>query len=347
VVIDSGRFWLGRFGENPGGPTADEVVLTVKAIVPVPWIELHCHGGVEVVRWILETLAARHVHICSWQEFERGTSDDLLQAEAAIALAQATTVRTASILLDQYHGAFSRAVALVVAALNLGEVREAARLLEELLLYVPLGRHLTTPWRVAVMGPPNVGKSSLVNALTGYQRSIVTPTPGTTRDVVTTLIAIDSWPVELIDTAGLREGADALEQQGIDRARAAAQVADLCLWLLDASGPPIKPSPALPRVHLVVNKIDLPGAWDLNEAADAAHVSARTGEGIAELCQLLSHWLVPDPPCPGAAVPFSFALAACIEKAYKCCCRDRAEQALEILRGICQRKPALAEGSVP
>ena len=101
--------------------------------------------------------------------------------------------------------------------------------------YAPLGRRLTAPWRVVVAGPPNVGKSSLVNALAGYQRSIVAPTPGTTRDVVTTRLAIDGWPVELADTAGVREATDALETQGVRLAREATAAADLCLWVLDAS----------------------------------------------------------------------------------------------------------------
>src|SRR5207302_2223379 len=115
-------------------------------------------------------------------------------------------------------------------ALDRGNVDEATQLLGSLVRFAALGRHLTQPWRVAVMGAPNVGKSSLVNALAGYQRSIVAPTPGTTRDVVTTLIAVDGWPIELADTAGLHTQAGDLEGQGIARARAAAGEADLCLW---------------------------------------------------------------------------------------------------------------------
>ncbi len=160
---------------------------------------------------------------------------------------------------------------------------------------------------MAVAGPPNVGKSSLVNALAGYQRCIVTPTPGATRDVVTTRLAIDGWPVELADTAGVRDATDALETQGMRMARETTAAADLCLWILDASAAPVWPE-FQGAVQLVVNKIDRPAAWDPNEATGAVRVSALTGAGLAELCAALSRRLVPDPPPAGAAVPFTPAL---------------------------------------
>src|SRR5207237_636472 len=104
-------------------------------------------------------------------------------------LSKAPTVRTASIQLDQYRGAFARAVEAALAD---------PALIPELARFAPVGRHLVAPWAVAVVGPPNVGKSSLVNALAGYQRAVVSDVPGTTRDVVRTLVALDGWPVELI-----------------------------------------------------------------------------------------------------------------------------------------------------
>src|SRR5205085_10015517 len=124
-----------------------------------------------------------------WQELEkpRDVRPWAFDDRALEPLTRATTVRTASILLDQYHGAFTRAVEAALA--EPAHVAEFAR-------YAPLGRHLVAPWTVAVVGPPNVGKSSLVNALAGYQRAVVSDMPGTTRDVVRTLVALDGWPVE-------------------------------------------------------------------------------------------------------------------------------------------------------
>jgi tRNA modification GTPase len=311
--LEAGRFWFGRLG--PDNNTADEVVLAIKRTGVAPWLELHCHGGREVVRWLLEILAAHGIQICSWQELDRQTADDQLQAAAAAALAEAPTTRTAAILLDQYHGAWRRAVEAVEAALERHDLNAAARFLEEMARYTPVGQHLVRPWRVAVLGAPNVGKSSLVNALAGFHRSVVAPTPGTTRDVVTTLIAIDGWPIELADTAGWRETADDLEGQGIERARGAAREADLCLWVLDAADVPVWPDAAMGAVRCVINKVDVPAAWDLDRAAGAIHVSARTGAGLEELVRDLSQWLVADPPPPGAAVPFTQDLCDVVEAA--------------------------------
>ncbi len=120
----------------------------------------------------------------------------------------------------------------------------------------------------------------------------MTPTPGTTRDVVTTRLAIDGWPVELADTAGVRDATDVLETQGVRMARETTAAADLCLWVLDASAAPVWPE-FQGTVQLVVNKIDRPAAWDPNEAAGAVRVSALTGAGLAELC----------PPCPAGWSP--------------------------------------------
>src|SRR5205807_1696654 len=152
-------------------------------------------------------------------------------------------------------------------------------------------------------------QSSLLNALAGYQRTIVAPPPGTTRDVGTPLLAIDGWPVELADTAGLRASDESLEGFGVAKARQSAAAADLCLWVLDASTAPVWPDVDSRNVHLVVNKMDLEPAWDLKQAAVGSNVSAQTRQGLGELCQVISMRLVPDPPPPGVAVPFTPSLS--------------------------------------
>jgi tRNA modification GTPase len=313
-----GRVWYGWLG----GAVADEVVLSVRAVRPLPWLEIHCHGGPQVVRLLLGLLAERGARACPWQDFARLTADDPLQALAATALASAPTLRTAAILLDQYHGAFRRA---------LGE--EAAGV-ARLARFAALGRHLVDPWKVVLAGAPNVGKSSLLNALAGYRRSIVAPTPGTTRDVVTTTVALDGWPVELADTAGLRQDTGALEGQGIERARGAAASADLCLWVLDASAEPVWPDLPPGRVLPVVNKVDLAPAWDLARATGAAQVSARTGAGLPELCGAIVRRLVPDTPGPGEAVPFTPALCDAVEEAHAHLAAGRTDDARRVLSGL-------------
>jgi tRNA modification GTPase len=327
AAVKPGQFWLGRLGEE----MKDEVVLALRRVEPVPWVELHCHGGRELIDLLLDVFRARGARVCSWEDWERRTAKSPLQAEAAIALARALTLRTASILLDQYQGALEQALAEVRIALERGAGAEAEKLLASLTGHAALGLHLTTPWRVVVAGAPNVGKSSLVNALAGFQRSVVAETPGTTRDVVTTLLAIDGWPVELADTAGLREDAEALEEQGIGLARAAAGTADLCLWVVDGATAPVWPRALPTPVLRVVNKIDLPPAWDLGTAEGASRVSARTGEGLGELCEALSRQLVPDPPLPGRAVPFTPEWCDRLEVARQHCAAGRLREALACL----------------
>jgi tRNA modification GTPase len=328
-----GRYWLGRLGDT----LSDEVVLAVTRVAPMPWLEVHCHGGRQVIGLVVETLEAGGLRSCTWQELERATADDPLQALAAVTLAEARTARTAAILLDQHQGALGRALDAISAALDRDDRALAGRLLEELARWAALGRHLTAPWRVTVAGPPNVGKSSLVNALAGYQRSVVDPTPGTTRDVVTTLLAIDGWPVELSDTAGLRDAAGDLESQGIRQARTALASADLCLWVLDASAPPVWPPSPAETVRLVVNKVDLPAAWDLDQAAGAVQVSARTGAGLTGLCRSLGCWLVPDAPTPGAAAPFNASLCDLIVEGRDHLAAGRLTQACQALEAA--RRP--------
>lgn len=225
----------------------------------------------------------------------------------------APTLRTASILLDQYHRAFDHAVAAILADLDAGRV---APQLAELARLAPVGRHLVEPWTVVIAGPPNVGKSSLVNTLAGYQRSVVSEVAGTTRDVVTVPVAFDGWPVLLADTAGLRAAAG-LEAEGIDRAERFIRSADLVVWVLDATaGEPEPPADAGHALLLVINKVDQPARWNFDRFPDALRLSAVTGEGVPGLGAAIARRLVPHAPEPGAAVPYTPELADGVEAAH-------------------------------
>jgi tRNA modification GTPase len=297
---ESGRFWLGRVG----GDVADEAVLAVRRIQPAVCVEVHVHGGREVTRWLTELFVRKGLQERPWPDYVGQVEPDgPLASMLATHLANAPTVRTAAILLDQASGVLRRELRQLFAHLETGDHEQYEARLREWRRWERLGEHLTKPWRVVLAGAPNVGKSSLLNALAGYQRSIVAPTPGTTRDVVTATLAIDGWPVEVCDTAGLRQAGEALEGEGIELARATAAEADLCLWLLDASCEPVWPPEGASNVRLVVNKVDLPAAWDLDRAGAAVHVSASTGQGLDEVCAAVSCWLVPEAPAPGTAVP--------------------------------------------
>jgi tRNA modification GTPase len=317
------RFW---FGTLAGG---DEVILAVKQVEPETQIEVHCHGGRRVVRWVVEQFTANG---CT-----EGEPGDVRQRVLSL-LARAPTLRTASILLDQHHGAFDRAGREVLTHLESDQPEKAAEPLAELARFASVGRHLVEPWKVVVAGPPNVGKSSLVNALAGYQRSVVSEVAGTTRDVVTVPVAFDGWPVELADTAGLRDAAG-LEAAGIDRAKRFLAEADLVIWLLDGSDPkPVWPTEDdFPRQKLmsVVTKSDLPLAWDLNDFGDGwglQCVSAVTGEGVPGFTVAIARRLVPEAPTGGAAVPFTPHLADLVEAAHAALADGRLADAARLLR---------------
>lgn len=275
-----------RFGRL-GGDSADEVVL---ASTGVDSFEVHCHGGRQVVAWLLETLRADGIVEVEWISFQTRHP-----AEALLPFAR--TLRTAAILLDQVNGAFDRArVEIERGGPDADRVRAVLR------RNIGVGRHLVEPWKIAIAGAPNAGKSSLLNALAGYDRSIVSPVAGTTRDAVSATVAFQGWPIELTDTAGLRESGDALEREGVDRAEAAMAASDLVLWVIDATADRTTASP-LGRSLVVFNKVDLTHVSE-TERPEAIRVSARTGTGVPELVARIARALVPEPPEAGDPVPY-------------------------------------------
>ena len=181
--------------------------------------------------------------------------------------------------------------------------------LNALLAWADFGLHLTRPWSVVLTGRPNVGKSSLINRLLGYERAIVFDQPGTTRDVVTGETAFDGWPVLLADTAGLRDATEELEAAGIALSRARLATADLKIVLIDLGEPPTDDDQRLlaewPDGIVVAHKCDRPDRWLSHQPAGAMRVSSRTGEGIDELQRRLVERLVPRVPPPGTAIPIS------------------------------------------
>src|SRR5207253_6788642 len=139
---------------------------------------------------------------------------------------------------------------------------------------------------VAIAGPPNVGKSTLMNHLARREVAIVSPHAGTTRDVIEVQLDLDGYPVTVVDTAGIRETDDPVEKEGVRRARARAAEADLVLWLADNDGGEIGHQGSAP-VWLVRNKIDLGGAGGERAARREFRISAARGDGVGELVSAL------------------------------------------------------------
>ncbi len=271
--------------------------------------EIHCHGGEAAAQAIIASLVERGCDVVDWRDWVRQVFADPIAAAARIALADVPTERTAAILCDQYAGALRRAIDEVSSAIATNDVASARQLVDALLAQSAVGLHLVHPWRVVLAGRPNVGKSSLINALVGYSRAIVHPTPGTTRDVVTADTAIDGWPIELADTAGLHASDDPIESAGIQLARQRLARADLVVLVSDISQSWSLVDKELmatwPGAILVGNKSDLvertsPSA----EGQPMFPTSALTGQDVDRLALEIGRRLVAHPPAAGQAVPF-------------------------------------------
>lgn len=300
---------------NWGGPAGEELVVCRRGEGSV---EVHCHGGTAASRAIIESVVAHGCEEISWRTWLLQSAADPIRAEARIALADATTIRSASILLDQLNGALTEAIHSALAAVTAEQWPTAKEIVSGLLKHGEFGLHLTTPWRVVLAGPPNVGKSSLINALAGFERAIVSPTPGTTRDVVTLTTAVEGWPVQLADTAGLRSSDDELESAGVLLAQSMLAAADLVIIVNDTTRPTLtiesafRASIRTDRVIEVRNKIDLQpkhtgivtDSSTRQRSETILETSAATGQGISELVNAIAEALVPNPPRAGAAVPF-------------------------------------------
>ena len=297
-----GRPRLGRIGEGLG----DEVVGLVCEGDP-PEVEIQCHGGPAAIALVVEALSAAGAPSGgSRSPGVRHASRSAVAAEAEVDLTRASTLRAAEVFLEQAQGALECEARRLIALMEADPGR-ALEGLEVLIRRSEVGLRLVAGWRVVLAGRPNVGKSRLLNALAGYDRAIVDPSPGTTRDVVSFRTALDGWPVELADTAGLRESLDVIESSGVALARAHQREADLVLLVLDRSEALSESDRALIRSFesslLVANKADLPAAWDASDPSVAV-VSAQRGDGIEGLVRAIACRLVPDPPLPGAGIPF-------------------------------------------
>jgi len=269
-------------------------------------IEIHCHGGDAAAAAIVAALVSRGTVVGDEAMWMHQRHRDPQLEFVWRSLADARTQRTAGILLDQLHGAWPKALGQIAASLEANDRDLASGQLQHLIDLVPLGRHLTSPWKVVVVGLPNVGKSSLVNTMLGFSRCIVFDQPGTTRDIVATHTALDGWPIELLDTAGLHKGQNAIEAEGVECALWEVAAADLVVRVCDATCPDASVvDPAIvrhPNVLTVQNKSDL---VDKARQSSDVQTSAVTRTGIDRLIELIVLRLVPNLPAAGDAVPIS------------------------------------------
>jgi tRNA modification GTPase len=287
-------------------------------------VEIAVHGS-PVILELLVRLALRHgARLARPGEFtERAFLSgrlDLTQAEAVRDLIEAQTLYQARVAASQMDGALSRRVrpakqqlVALIAVLEAGidfaeddvDVTPSAEIvsriggiaaqLEELESSFERGRLVHRGLTLAIVGRPNVGKSSLFNRLVERERAIVTATPGTTRDLVTETVSLGGIPLQLVDTAGLREGADEAERIGIQKSREALADADVVLVVLEAGVPPREDESALlhslkgRRALIAYNKADLQfgSESEADPPLPAVNTSALTGQGIDDLREAL------------------------------------------------------------
>ena len=296
---------LGRIAFGEWGITNPEE-LVVSRVAPNQ-LEIHCHGGDAAVQRVLSDLSRAGCEIVDWRELW-DDENDYLEVECQRILCQTTTWRTSKFVLNQANGVLRRAFQKleVMAKTDDGAFEGEV---DRLLSWSDFGRHLSEPWSIVLTGRPNVGKSSLINALLGYERAIVFDEPGTTRDVVTGETAFDGWPVVLADTAGIRQTSVELESAGIALAQERLRIADLRLILLDVSQPPTADDTQIltewPDALVVAHKVDLPGTWGDRLPASAIRVSSTTGEGVEALQKEIVQRLVPDVPNWETAIPLT------------------------------------------
>ena len=332
----------------------DEVLITCfhgpRSYTGENTVEIACHGGVLVMRRVLERLLDVGILPASAGEFSQRAflngKMDLTQAEAVMDLISAQTelaMRAAHEQLQGRLGDSSEAIreeilgiaAHIEAYIDFPEegidtdtgsvlakrLSGVQSMISKLLQTSEQGRILREGVRTVIFGSPNAGKSSLLNKLLGFERAIVSDIEGTTRDTVEEVLNLKGIPVRLIDTAGMRESSDTIEQQGVVRTRDQLETADLILEVVDGTKPRIRhlSDEEIGKRHhiLVINKSDLAAHEDW-QGVDGVHICCTQGEGIDELIDTISDELaMGSGEWGGHAVAINARHQACLKQANK------------------------------
>jgi len=322
VPVRSHRFYYGHVVDNDSGARVDEVLAVCmrgpRTYTRQDVAEVHCHGGIVPLRRTLELVLRSGARLAEPGEFTLRAflngRIDLAQAEAVLDIVRAKTAVSLRVAMQQLDGCISDqvreirsmlvdALAYLEASIDFPEdeipsldvasiLKRAEGQMAALLAQAGQGIVYRQGVRTAIVGRPNVGKSSLLNALLRTDRAIVTAIPGTTRDTLEETLNVRGVPLCLIDTAGITESADLIERLGVERSQQALKQADLVLVVIDGSEPVQAEDLRIADLVgnrdaiVVVNKLDLPAVVDgsgILPNAIHVHVSALTGKGLGLL----------------------------------------------------------------
>jgi len=290
-------------------------------------VEVQCHGGIVVMREVLCLILASGARMAEVGEFSKRAflngKKDLAQAESIMDLVQAKTERAVDLAMSQLQGGLSQQIQLLRADLleliafiqadidypdddierldtfqYKKRVMQNLESMEKLLSNAEKGKMIRDGLRVVIAGKPNVGKSSLMNAMLGHERAIVTNIPGTTRDIIEEMISINGIPMKLADTAGIRDTDDYVEQIGVEKAKQMMQQADLVLYVFDSTKEATDydrdmiASLGNKKVIYLLNKTDLQGEIINLESvipnnAKVISISAKEKDGIENLEKII------------------------------------------------------------
>jgi tRNA modification GTPase len=358
-----------RFAEilDNTGETLDEAVVTFfekpHSYTSEDIVEIAAHGSPVLLDLLVRKCLSAGARLAEPGEFTQRAflsgRLDLTQAEAVSDLIEASTIHQARVAAQQLGGSLSRQITpikqqltILIAALEAGidfaeddidllptneigariqAIQTPLTALEQISSY---GRIVREGFTLAIVGRPNVGKSSLFNRLIERDRAIVTSTPGTTRDLVTEHVSLQGIPVQLIDTAGLRDSTDEAESIGIAKSREAMAEADVILLVLDATEPLHKEDEAAiatfagRRFLIVINKKDLapPGSLSKQHPNPTLETSALTGTGIPELRHAILSVITKEAPGGDTALLTNLRQQQAVSAALAAL--DRAQQAV-------------------